>query len=68
MKRAERRCKIFSENSKNEILEVSKGFLPDSTRIKFKDKIPRKERERIDKCLKQNKMRAIWTDTMVMIR
>ena len=68
MKREEKGCKIISENLKSvKIISVGKGILG-SVHIKFNQEIARIDREKITKCLKKEKLNAVWGNKLVLVR
>ena len=61
-------CELIAQNLKNvKITSIGRGFL-NSVRIDFNGEVIRREREKINKCLKENKMKAIWGKTAVIIK
>lgn len=61
-------CRIVSENLKSvKVVAIEKGILG-SVKVCFNKVPPRWERERVTKCLKNNKVKYVWANTCVLIK
>ena len=67
-KKRDRSCEIVKEIVKVKFI-LEPGIL-NTTKIIFRERVPRKIREDLNKCLAQSKIKTIWgnEDKMVMIR
>lgn len=66
MNKKEKGCKLIRENSNVKVKSVSKSLL--GLHICLNKKIPRKERERTEKCFKKEKINVVWGDKCLVIR
>lgn len=66
MGKKEKTCKILKKEMDTEF-KVERGIL-NSVKVCFKKPLSRQSRENLNKCLKKNKMNAIWSHRCALIR